>query len=56
MIEEILQDHIIKLLENKEDIPRLIDYRFHYEMKEISIITGVRRCGKSTLLKQIQEN
>ena len=36
-------------------IPRSFDFKKHFGHPEISIIKGVRRCGKSVLLKQLYQ-
>jgi predicted AAA+ superfamily ATPase len=36
-------------------LQRNVDNNF-LKTKKVSVITGIRRCGKSTLLKQISKN
>ena len=43
---------MISMIERKEYFEKLIGYK---DKKLIKVITGVRRCGKSTLLKMFQE-
>lgn len=51
---EILQEQLHSLLRNDlNEIPRKISFERHLNSKEISVITGVRRCGKSSFLRQI---
>lgn len=45
----VLKDRII---EREEYLKRLISWK---DEKVIKVITGIRRCGKSTLLKQYEE-
>ena len=40
------------MIERKEYLEKLIGYK---DKKIIKVITGIRRCGKSTLLQLIQE-
>ena len=40
------------MIKRKEYLDKLISYK---EKKVIKVITGVRRCGKSTLFKLYQE-
>lgn len=41
------------MIERKEYLQRLYDWK---DEQVIKVVTGIRRCGKSTLLKQYQEN
>ena len=40
------------MIERKEYLQRLYDWK---DEQVIKVVTGIRRCGKSTLLKQYQE-
>lgn len=43
---------IIKLIKREEYLNKIISYK---DKKIIKVITGIRRCGKSTLLKEYKE-
>ncbi len=52
----IIADQSRELLEvSTDDLTRIADISRHLKMPEVSVITGVRRCGKSTLLRQIAQ-
>lgn len=54
-LEEIITDQL-KIFRNKNcGIKRNINFKKYLETKQIIIISGIRRCGKSTLLKQFSQ-
>lgn len=55
LLERVINDQLESFQSKKPGIPRSIDLSRHLASKQIVVITGVRRCGKSTLLKQISE-
>jgi len=55
-IEEVILDQKKYLLEHNTGVPRQIDIQRLINTNQIVVITGVRRCGKSTLLHQIARN
>jgi hypothetical protein len=51
---EIATDHLEDLLRNDPlEVPRLFPLQLHLLSPEVSVVTGVRRCGKSTVLRQV---
>lgn len=52
-IEDVLNDQISFFLKKDPGLERDIDFKKYISSKQIVIISGVRRSGKSTLLKQI---
>ncbi len=60
MDREALRKTVVQqLLDFREDSPFIqrtlpVDFDSHLKGPEVSVITGVRRCGKSTFFKQIQ--
>jgi uncharacterized protein len=53
-LKNILLDQRTELLSiSGKQIKRTIEFEKYFNSQEIAVITGVRRCGKSTLLKQI---
>lgn len=52
-LRQVLTDQKSDFLANKSYISRNVDLAEHIQSTNISVITGVRRCGKSTLLRQI---
>lgn len=52
-IEEVLNDQFSLFLKKDQGLERDIDFKNYLSSKQIVIISGVRRSGKSTLLKQI---
>ena len=52
-IKTILKDQLNELLDSNEDLIRRFNFDESLRIPEITILTGVRRCGKSTLLKQL---
>lgn len=51
-IEEVAIDQL-NVFKNKQlGIPRDIDFEKYIKTKQITVISGVRRCGKSTLMAQ----
>lgn len=56
-LQEIIADQSkrVKILNDTITIKRAIDYQYLKDTKFISIISGVRRCGKSTVLIQLTQ-
>ena len=51
---KVLHDQHDEFQRTKVEVQRFVDLEPHFKsLKHVSVITGVRRCGKSTLLKQI---
>ncbi|MCX6150843.1 MAG: ATP-binding protein [Ignavibacteriales bacterium] len=55
LLERVVNDQFESFRTRKSGIKRNIDLSKYLKSKQIIVITGVRRCGKSTLLKQISE-
>lgn len=45
-----IEDYVLR--EQVDHIPRLLDYSLLTNSEEVVVVTGVRRCGKSTLVRQ----
>lgn len=56
LLEKIIEDQRIEFFETTSGISRAIDFERHLGLPEISVISGVRRCGKSTLLRRIADS
>ena len=54
-LKKILQDQRLDFECTARGIPRSGDYAHHFETAITTIIQGVRRCGKSTLLRQLAD-
>ena len=55
-IQEIIADQSNRLSQINTGILRNIDYQYLIKSPFISVITGVRRCGKSILLQQLTKH
>ena len=53
LLRQVINDQKSDFLREKMYISRAVDITAHIQSTDISVITGVRRCGKSTLLRQI---
>jgi uncharacterized protein len=53
LLRQVINDQKSDFLREKMYISRAVDITEHIQSTDISVITGVRRCGKSTLLRQI---
>lgn len=51
-IEEIAADQLKNFQNKRLGVARAIDFKKYIKTKQITIISGVRRCGKSTLMAQ----
>ena len=55
-LQEIVNSQTRDLLESTKTVPRQLLDQMEFETNHALIISGIRRCGKSTLLKQIMNN
>jgi uncharacterized protein len=55
-LKKILQDQIVDFTSSKDILVRHLDLETHVRSPAVSVVLGVRRCGKSTLLRQIAMN
>jgi len=55
-LEKILLDQRLDFLGQDSWIARDVQFKEHLLLRDITVITGVRRCGKSTLLREIAED
>jgi predicted AAA+ superfamily ATPase len=53
LLNQVLNDQLEEFLKQSDFIRRKVDVTPHLKSSDISVITGVRRCGKSTLLRQL---
>lgn len=56
LIQQVVADQSILVSVKKRGVLRDIDYQKHYKSKQISVISGIRRAGKSTLMLQLADN
>jgi len=56
LIQQVVADQSILVTVKKRGVLRDIDYQKHYKSKQISVISGIRRSGKSTLMLQLADN
>ena len=52
LLEEIIIDQLKRIKRKEKLILRDIDYKKYKNNKQIVVISGIRRCGKSSLMKQ----
>lgn len=52
LLEEVALDQFNNFLKRDAGLKRMIDFEKYLKTKQIVVISGIRRCGKSTLLKQ----
>lgn len=52
-LEDVVNDQVASFLRKEQGFERDIDFKEYIASKQIVVISGVRRSGKSTLLKQI---
>jgi predicted AAA+ superfamily ATPase len=52
-LEKIVSDQLVDFINQQAGITRTIEVHSHLKIKDITVITGVRRCGKSTLLASV---
>jgi hypothetical protein len=56
LIQQVVADQSILVSAKKRGVLRQIDYQKHIKSKQISVISGIRRAGKSTLMLQLADN
>ena len=52
LLEEIIEDQLTRFKSKDSGVPRDVDFAKYKKTKQITIISGIRRSGKSTLLAQ----
>ncbi|MBI4826801.1 MAG: ATP-binding protein [Nitrospirae bacterium] len=52
LIEEVVNDQLAYFSKKDSGIPRHVDFDSYLKTKQITVISGIRRSGKSTLLSQ----
>lgn len=55
LLEEIVADQLRNFRQRELGVSRDVDFKKYFTSKQIVVISGVRRSGKSTLLKQLSE-
>ena len=55
-LERLINDQREELLSKDTGIPRQVSWRNQLNLDRIIAVTGIRRCGKSTFLRQIAEH
>src|SRR4030042_6924163 len=55
ILERVVFDQLTNFKAKDPGVPRDVDFDKAIKSKQIQIVTGIRRCGKSTLLKQLSE-
>lgn len=55
LLERVVFDQLENFKTKNSGVQRDVDFNKALKSKQILIITGIRRCGKSTLLKQLSE-
>ena len=55
ILERVVFDQLANFKAKDPGVPRDVDFDKAINSKQIQIVTGIRRCGKSTLLKQLSE-
>jgi len=55
ILERVVFDQLANFKAKDPGVPRDVDFDKVIKSKQIQIVTGIRRCGKSTLLKQLSE-
>lgn len=56
LIQQVVADQSVLVSAKKRGVLRQIDYQKHIKSKQISVISGIRRTGKSTLMLQLADN
>ena len=56
LIQQVVADQSVLVSAKKRGVLRQIDYQKHIKSKQISVISGIRRAGKSTLMLQLADN
>lgn len=54
-LEKIIADQALDFASVPPGVIRAVEFQSHFESPAVSVILGVRRCGKSTLLRQIAD-
>lgn len=52
LLEEVVLDQLSNFSKKDSGMERMVDFDKYLKTKQIVVISGIRRCGKSTLLKQ----